>query len=47
MGYQLNKPHLRAKMERNCNQIAHGTKRKADVVQEVLTEMKQVREWTG
>lgn len=22
MGYQLNKPHLRAKMERQCNQIA-------------------------
>jgi DNA topoisomerase-3 len=22
MGYQLNKPHLRAKMERKCNQIA-------------------------
>ena len=40
MGYQLNKPHLRAKMERSCNAIAEGSKQKAAVIKDVLDEMK-------
>ncbi|GMH91015.1 hypothetical protein TL16_g11935 [Triparma laevis f. inornata] len=41
MGYQLNKPHLRAKMERSCNQIAEGSKNKEAVIKDVLDEMKR------
>ena len=31
MGYQLNKPHLRADMERGCNDVARGAKQKQQV----------------
>jgi len=41
MGYQLNKPHLRAKMERHCNQVASGNLTKANVITDVLREMKE------
>jgi len=40
MGYQLNKPALRAKMERDCNEIAAGRKTKVRVVADTLKTMK-------
>ena len=40
MGYQLNKPALRAKMENACNDIAAGLRTKDDVVKDVISEMK-------
>ena len=41
MGYQLNKPHLRAKMERFCQDVASGRKTKEMFLNETLKEMQE------
>lgn len=40
MGYQLNKPFLRAQMEADCQKIARGECRKEDVIRNCLEQMK-------
>lgn len=40
MGYQLNKPFLRAAMESDCQKIAKGELSRADVVKNCLAKMK-------
>lgn len=40
MGYQLNKPFLRAAMEADCQKIAKGELRKEDVIRNCLEQMK-------
>lgn len=42
MGYQLSKPYLRAEMEKDCTDVAHGRKSKDDVVQNCILQMKQI-----
>ena len=44
MGYQLNKPFLRASMEKDCQRIAKGELNKDIVVRNVLEQMKQCYE---
>ena len=41
MGYQLNKPSLRASMERNCQSVARGQMTKEDMVRNCLTQMRE------
>ena len=40
MGYQLNKPQLRAVIEADCQRVARGEARKEDVVQKCLSSMR-------
>jgi DNA topoisomerase-3 len=41
MGYQLNKPQLRALIEADCQRVAKGEARKEDVVRKCLEGMRQ------
>jgi DNA topoisomerase-3 len=41
MGYQLNKPQLRALIEADCQRIAKGEARREDVVRKCLEDMRQ------
>lgn len=40
MGYQLNKPDLRRETEHECNLVANGQKTKDDIVEPILSKMK-------
>lgn len=42
IGVGLHEPQLRAKMEREMNEIVNGVKRKGQVIDSILTEMKDV-----
>ncbi|CAB9506981.1 topoisomerase 3-alpha [Seminavis robusta] len=42
MGYQLNKPDLRREVEAECNQVAAGTKQKAEIMNRILEKMRQI-----
>jgi DNA topoisomerase-3 len=41
MGYQLNKPDLRREMEAECNHVAAGRKTKEEVMESILSKMRQ------
>ena len=41
MGYQLNKPHLRASMEADCQKIARGQLSKNEFLKKCLEQMKE------
>jgi DNA topoisomerase-3 len=41
MGYQLNKPYLRAAMEKDCQKIAKGEMQRAEMVTNCLQQMKE------
>lgn len=41
MGYQLNKPYLRAAMEKDCQKVAKGELSKAEMLNNCLREMKE------
>lgn len=41
MGYQLNKPYLRAAMEKDCQKIAKGEMLRGDMVNSCLLQMKE------
>lgn len=41
MGYQLNKPQLRAVIESDCQRIAKGEARKEDILQKCINNMKE------
>lgn len=40
MGYQLNKPYLRASMEQDCQKIVKGELRKDEMIKNCLDQMK-------
>jgi DNA topoisomerase-3 len=40
MGYQLNKPYLRAAMEKDCQKIARGELKREDMVRNCLSQMR-------
>ncbi len=44
MGYQLNKPYLRASMEQDCQKIVRGEMRREDMVRNCLDQMKVLRD---
>lgn len=41
MGYQLNKPFLRAAMEKDCQRVARGELSKAEMIENCLSQMKE------